>query len=62
MGTSTSKIAGELQDPDEIETDVCEALELQDGGSDRIDQIKQFILHQTKCVKPRPKAEPLLRV
>ena len=54
-----ARIIGELdakilQDPDEIEGDVYEAIELQDGISDRIDQIKKFISRHTKRVEPHP--------
>ena len=54
IGELDSKISGEIQDPEELERDVYEAIELQDGITDTIDQIKQFISRHTKRVEPRP--------
>ena len=40
IGELDSKISGELQDPEELEGDLYESIELQDGITDTIDQIK----------------------
>ena len=40
IGELDSKISGELQDPEELERDVYEPIELQDGITDTTDQIK----------------------
>ena len=54
IGELDSKISGELQDPEELGRDVYESIELQDGITDTIDQIKQFISHHMKSVEPCP--------
>ena len=44
IGELDTKIAGELrQDPEELQRDVFEAVELQDGIIERIDQIKHYL-------------------
>ena len=48
------KIAGELQDPDELEEDIFEAVELQEGITDKIGQIKCFISRQASPFEPHP--------
>ena len=52
IGELDTKIAGELQDPEELERDVFEAVELQDGIIERIDQIKRFISRHVNPIKP----------
>ena len=54
IGEIDTKIAGKLQDPEELEKDVFEAVELQDRILERTDQIKRFI---SRHVNPN---EPLL--
>ena len=52
IGELDTKIAGELQDPEELERDVFEAVELQDGIVERIDQIKRFISSHVNPIEP----------
>lgn len=52
IGELDTKIAGELQDPEELERDVFEAVELQDGIVERIDQIKRFISRHVYPIEP----------
>ena len=52
IGELDTKIAGEIQNSEELERDVYEAIELQDGITERIDQIKRFISRHTKQVEP----------
>ena len=54
IGELDSKISGEIQGPEEFEWDVYEAIELQDGITDTIDRIKQFMSCHTKCVEQCP--------
>ena len=41
-----------MQDPEELERDVFEAVELQDGIIERIGQIKRFISHHVNPIEP----------
>ena len=54
IGELDTTIAGELQDAEELERDVLEAIELQDGITERIYQIKRFISCRAKPVEPLP--------
>ena len=54
IGELDCKISGKIQDPEELKQDVYEAIELQDGITDTINLIKQFISHHTKHVERRP--------
>ena len=54
IGELNTKIAGELQDEEELEIDVFEAVEIQDGITERVDQIKHFISRQVKPKEPLP--------
>ena len=56
IGELDTKIAGELQDAEELERDVLEAIELQDGITERIYQIKRFISRRAKPVEPLPRS------
>lgn len=49
-----AKIAGKLQYPEELGRDIFEAVELPDGITGRVDQIKHFISRHTKTVEPLP--------
>ena len=62
IGELDTKIAGEIQNSEELERDVYEAIELQDGITERIDQIKRFISRNIKQVEPHPRAELLVKV
>lgn len=55
IGELDARIAGELQDAEELEGDVFEAVEIQDGITERVDQIKRFILRHTNT-EPLPLA------
>ena len=61
IGELDAKIAGELQDEEELERDVFEAVEMQDGITERVDQIKRFISRQVKPKEPLPQAGFLVR-
>ena len=61
IGELDAKIAGELQDEEELERDVFEAVEIQDGITERVDQIKCFISRQAKPKEPLPQAGFLVR-
>ena len=54
IGEVDAKIAGELQDEEELEIDVFEAAEIQDGSTERVDQIKCFTSRQAKPKEPLP--------
>ena len=57
IGELDAKIAGELQDEEELERDVFEAVEIQDGIIERVDQIKCFMSR----IKQNPRSHsPLL--
>ena len=49
-----TKIAGELQDPDELEEYIFQAVELQESITDKIGQIKCFILRQASPFESHP--------
>ena len=49
-----AKIAGELQDSQELEEDIYEAVELQEGITDQIGQIKRFVSRQASPFEPHP--------
>ena len=54
IGELDAKIAGELQDEEELERDVFEAVEIQDGITERVDQIKRFISRHVNPIEPLP--------
>ena len=54
IGELNTKIAAELHDEEELERDVFEAVELQDGITERIDQIKCFILQHANPIETLP--------
>ena len=54
IGELDTKIAAELQDEEELERDVFEAVELQDGITERIDQIKRFISRHANPIETLP--------
>ena len=53
-------IAGELQEEEELERDVFEAVEIQGGITQRVDQIKCFISCHANPIEPLPQAEFLI--
>ena len=60
IGELDAKIVGELQD-EELDRDVFEAVEIQDGITERVDQMKRFITHQAKPKEPLPQTRFLVR-
>ena len=56
IGELDIKIAGELQD-EELERDMFEAVEIQDGITERVDQIKRFISHHANPIESLPKPD-----